>query len=96
MHWLYLVVSLVFVGLAMQVDMPGWAAVLLVLGSLGMFLAWMVAWTAARVSGSSRNEVQMITGDELRHMREQAEARKAAAAASRPPEPPQDSEAPQG
>jgi hypothetical protein len=91
MHWLYLVVSIVFVALASRPEMPGWAAVLLVLGSLGLFLAWMVAWTSARVSGASRDDVQMITGEELRHMREQAEARKAAAA-NHPPEP----EEPQG
>ena len=85
MHWLYLVVALVLIGLSMQLEMPGWVAVLLVLGALGMFLAWMVAWTAARVSGASRDDVQMITGEELRHMREQAEARKAAAAQASPP-----------
>ena len=90
MHWLYLAVSIVFIGIASRPQVPGWAVVLLVLGALVLFIAWMLAWTSSRISGASRDDVQMITAEELRHMREQAEARKAPAAASNPPPSPPD------
>jgi hypothetical protein len=89
MHWLYLVVSAVFIVIASRASTPGWLVVVLVLGSLGLFVGWMLGWMSSRVSSASRDDVQMLSPDELRHLREQAEARKAAAAAaSRNPEEP--------
>ena len=88
MHWLYFVVSMVCLGVATRPQAPGWLVVVMVLGSLGFFLAWMLGWMSQRVAGSSRNEMQMITPEELRLMREQAEARKAAAQAQVPPDEP--------
>jgi hypothetical protein len=89
MHWLYLVVSIVFIVIASRASTPGWLVVVLVLGSLGLFVGWMLGWMSSRVSSASRDDVQMLSPDELRHLREQAEARKAAAAAaSRNPEEP--------
>jgi hypothetical protein len=40
----------------------------------------MLGWVNSRVSSSSRNEMQILSPEELRLLREQAEARKAAAA----------------
>jgi xanthosine utilization system XapX-like protein len=89
MHWLDLVVSIVFIVIASRASTPGWLVVVLVLGSLGLFVGWMLGWMSQRVAGASRDDVQMLSPDELRHLREQAEARKAAAAAaSRNPEEP--------
>jgi Zn-dependent protease with chaperone function len=88
MHWLYLVVALVFLFIASRAATPTWLVVILVIGALITFVAWIVAWMSARVSGAARNEVQIISPDELRLLREQAEARKAAAAASANPDEP--------
>ena len=82
MHWLYLVVAIVFIVIASRAATPGWLVVLLVLGSLGLFVGWMLGWMSQRVSGAARDEVQMLSPEELRHLREQAEARKAAAQAA--------------
>ena len=90
MHWLYLVVSIVFFVIASRASTPGWLVVVLLLGALGLFVGWMLGWMSQRVSGATRDDVQMLSPEEMRYMREQAEARKAAAAAaaSREPEEP--------
>jgi Mg2+/Co2+ transporter CorB len=81
MHWLYLVVGVVCMIIASLPKTPEWAVVVLVLGALVLFLAWMISWMASRVGDNTRHEMQILSADELRQMREQAEARKAAAAA---------------
>jgi hypothetical protein len=90
MHWLYLVVSIVFIAIASRASTPGWLGVVLVLGALGLFIGWMLGWMSQRESGASRDDVQMLSPDELRHLREQAEARKAAAAAAAAPRSPEE------
>jgi hypothetical protein len=82
MHWLYLVVAIVFVAIASRASTPGWLVVVLVLGSLGLFIGWMLGWMSSRISGATRDDVQMISPEELRHRREQAPARTAAADAA--------------
>ena len=79
MHWLYLVVGLVFLAISSLKMTPMWLVVVLVIGSLGLFLAWMLGWMAERVGSASRSEVHILGPEELRQLREQAEARKAAA-----------------
>jgi hypothetical protein len=86
MHWLYLVVAAVFIVIASLKATPGWLVVVLILGSLGLFIAWMLGLMASRLSGTARSEMQILSPEELRAMREQAEARKAAAAAPPPPD----------
>lgn len=76
MHWLYLLLALLFLAMAMKASAPGWLVVLLVLASLGLFLAWMLGWISSRISQGARDDVSMISPEELRHLREQAEARK--------------------
>jgi hypothetical protein len=78
MHWLYLLASLACLGLAMVRSMPTPLVMLFVLGSLVGLVAWAIGWMAHRVSGASRDIGHIMSPDELRRLREQAEARKAA------------------
>lgn len=80
MHWLFLAVSILLLIIAMTPSMPGWVVFFLLLGSLAGIVAWIVGWLSSRISSGSRHEMHIISPDELRQMREQAEARKAAAA----------------
>jgi hypothetical protein len=76
MHWLYLLISLLFLAMAMKSTAPGWLVVILVIASLGLFLAWMLGWISSRISQGARDDTSMISPEELRRLREQAEARK--------------------
>lgn len=84
MHWLYLIVGIVSLCIASLKVTPSWAVVVLLLAALGFILAWMFGWMASRVGASSRDDMQLLSPEELRLLREQAEARKAAAAAPPP------------
>ncbi|MFS8063656.1 MAG: hypothetical protein ACMG5Z_03610 [Luteimonas sp.] len=83
MHWLYLLLAIVFLFAAYKA--AGWLVILLVLGSLVLMVAWMHGWVTQRISSGARNDAQILGPDELRRLREQAEARKAAQ--SNPPDP---------
>jgi hypothetical protein len=83
MHWLFLVVSILLLLGAMKPTLPGWVVFLMLLGSLGFIVAWILGWLSSRISSGSRHEMHIISPDELRQLREQAEARKAAAAQDR-------------
>ncbi|MCL6712880.1 hypothetical protein [Pseudoxanthomonas sp. z9] len=75
MHWLYLL----FAAGALVLSMRTTSTALMVVGliaSLGLFIAWIVGWYAARMGDSQRDESQMIDPAELRRLRELAEARK--------------------
>jgi hypothetical protein len=87
MHWLYLVIAIALLAVAMKAS--GWLVVLLVLASLVAFIAWMLGWVSSRISSGARNDTQILSADELRRLREQAEARRAAGAspANTPPPP---------
>jgi len=78
MYWLYLLLAVLFMAMAMKASAPGWLVVLLVLAALGLFLAWMLGWVASRVSNGARDDTSMISPEELRQLRQQAEARKRA------------------
>ena len=85
MHWLFLLLALAAMGVAVRTTSLALMLVCL-LASLGLFIAWIMGWYAARVGSSSRDESQMIDPAELRRLREIAEARKAGAQS--PAEPP--------
>ena len=85
MHWLYLIVAIALFAGAYKAS--GWLVLLLLLGSLIAFVAWMLGWISARISQGARSEMQILSPEELQQLREQAAARKAAAAAK--PETPQ-------
>ncbi|MGH8027098.1 MAG: hypothetical protein ACREO0_10270 [Pseudoxanthomonas sp.] len=76
MHWLFLLLALGVLGIALKTSSVVLMLVCL-LASLGLFVAWIVGWYAARVGSNSRDESQMIDPVELRRLREIAEARKA-------------------
>lgn len=83
MHWLYLIIAIALLAVAMKAS--GWLVVLLVLASLVAFIAWMLGWVSSRISSGARNDTQILSPEELRRLREQAEARRAAAQQSSTP-----------
>jgi len=85
MHWLYLLLALVALAVAFKTTS---VAVLMVclLAALGLGLAWVLKLLAARVDSQTRDSTLILDPAELRRLREQAEARRAAA--GNPPAPP--------
>ncbi|RDY66318.1 hypothetical protein [Lysobacter soli] len=85
MHWLYLLLALVALAIAFKTTS---VAVLMVclLAALGFGLAWVLKLLAARVDSQTRDSTLILDPAELRRLREQAEARRAAA--GNPPAPP--------
>ena len=77
MHWLYLLLGLVALGLAIKTASSGVMALCLLV-ALVLFVLWLVGLYSTRVAGRSRDVSAMIDPAELRRLREQAEARKAA------------------
>ena len=84
MHWLYLLLAVALMLAASKA--AGWLVLLLLAGSLVLFVAWMLGWVSTRISSGARNDSQIISPEDLRRLREQAEARKSAAQ-SNPNEP---------
>ena len=85
MHWFYLLLAIgCLLGAAKA---SGWLVIVLLLASLALMVAWMLGWVSRRISTGARNDAQIISPDELRRLREQAEARKIATQA--PPLDPQ-------
>ncbi len=85
MVWLFLLLALV----AMVVAMKTTSMLLMVvclLAALVFLVLWAYGWYASRVGSVSRDASLMLDPDELRRLREQAEARKLAAQS--PSEPP--------
>ena len=76
MHWLFLLLALGAMAVALKTSSMV-LMVLCLLASLGLLLAWIMGWYAARVGSNSRDESHMIDPVELRRLREIAEARKA-------------------
>ncbi len=76
MHWLFLLMGLGAMTVAMRTSSLALMAVCL-LAALGLFVAWIMGWYAARVGSVARDESLMVDPVELRRLRELAEARKA-------------------
>ncbi len=87
MHWLFLLLALGAMGIALQTASLALMLVSL-LASLGLFIAFVMGLYADRVGGTARDDSQMIDPAELRRLREVAEARKASAMRDDTPEPP--------
>ncbi|MFY2764019.1 hypothetical protein [Arenimonas sp. MALMAid1274] len=83
MHWLYLLASLLCLGLAMIRTLPTIGVLIFLAGSLAFMVAWILGWMSSRISSQSRDVSHIMSPEELRRLREQAEARKNA---GRPPE----------
>ena len=84
MPWLFLLVALAAFVVAFQTSSVA-LALLCVLVALGALVAWVMGVFASRVGSRSRDESQMLNPDELRRMREQAEARRIAEQNPQPP-----------
>jgi hypothetical protein len=80
MHWLYLLLAFAALAVAFKTTS---VAVLMVclLAALGFFLAWVLKLLAARVDSQTRDSSLIIDPAEMRRLREQADARRAAAGA---------------
>lgn len=76
MHWIYLIASLACLGLAMLRSMPTIGVLVFVAGSLAFMVAWILGWMSSRISSQSRDVSHIMSPEELRRLREQAEARK--------------------
>jgi len=87
MPWLLLLIA-VALFLAALAASSMVVVVLCVLGSLGLSIVAVMSLLAQRVDNSARSETLLIDPQELRRLREQAEARRAAAGDAAPPPPP--------
>ena len=81
--WVYLLLAFGALAVAFKTASVGVMAVCLLV-ALGLILAWVMALLAQRIGSRSRSEHAMIDADELRRLREQAEARKVAPTATAP------------
>lgn len=86
MHWLYLLFALAAMVVAMKTTSTGLMALCLLV-ALVLIVLWLAGMYSARMAGRSRDVSAMIDPAELRRLREQAEARKAAANNPEPPAP---------
>jgi membrane glycosyltransferase len=84
MQWLYLLLALAALAVAFKTSSVGVLAISL-LAALGLFLAFVLSLLAQRVGSRSRDEALMLDPEELRRLREQAEARKLAASQTEAP-----------
>ena len=85
MPWIYLLLAVAGFIVAFKTTSMALAIVCL-LAALGLMLAWVLALLAQRVGSRARDEATMLDPVELRRLREQAEARRAAGGP--PAEPP--------
>lgn len=79
MHWLYLLLALAALVVAFKTS-SGLILGLCLLAAFGLIIAFVLKLAAERVSSRSQNEQLMLDPEELRRLREQAEARRLAAA----------------
>lgn len=77
MTWLYLLVALAALAVAFKTTSVAVLVVCLVVALVAM-IAWVLGLLAARVGSRARNDMLMVDPNELRRLREQAEARKLA------------------
>ncbi len=78
MHWLYLLAGLACFGLALMRNISTPLVLVFLAGAFGFLLAWIVGMLKARISSQSRDILHIMGPDELRKLREQAEARRQA------------------
>ena len=82
--WVYLLFAAVALAVAFKTSSVA-LAVLCLLAALALSVAWLLGLLAQRIGNRSRDEQLMIDPQELRRLREQAEARRAAASTDDPP-----------
>ena len=82
MSWVYLLVALGALALALMTKSTALAVVSLLV-ALVLLLLWVLGLLSSRIGARSRDETMIIDPRELQRMREQAEARRMAQAATR-------------
>lgn len=80
MPWLFLLLAIAAFAIAMTTASMA-LAVVCILAALALLVIWVMGLVAQRVGNQTRDDAMMIDPQELRRLREQAEARRAAAAA---------------
>jgi hypothetical protein len=80
MAWLFLLLGFGALWVAFTASSPGLLALALI-AALVLFVAFVLKMASDRIGSRSRDEQLMLDPEELRRLREQAEARKLAAAA---------------
>ena len=83
MPWVFLLLALAAFAIAFKTSSLALAAACLLI-ALGLLVAWALGLLAQRVGSRSRDESMLLDPQELRRLREQAEARRAQS----PQEPP--------
>ena len=84
MSWVFLLLAIAAFAVAFKTTSVA-LAVLCLLAALGLLLACALGLLAQRVGSRSRDDTSMIDPQELRRLREQAEARRAMATPTEPP-----------
>ena len=79
MPWILLLLAVVCFSLTFMSTIPSILTIILLLAALGFLLAAVLGFLSERLQSNSRDDSKMISPEELRMMREQAAARKAAA-----------------
>jgi len=79
MPWLFLILAVAALAVAFKTTSVALLMICL-LAAFALILAWVLTLLGQRVDSRSRDEAMMLDPDELRRLREQAEARKIAAA----------------
>jgi len=85
MHWLFLILAVAALAVAFKTTSVALLVTCLLL-AFGLILVWVLTLLGQRVDSRSRNEAMMLDPDELRRLREQADARKLAAATHNDPQ----------
>ncbi len=86
MHWLYLTASIACFLLALMRNISTPLVLLFLAAAAGFLLAGVVGLLQSRISSQSRDIRHVLGPDELRRMREQAEARRKTPSPTPPPE----------
>lgn len=82
--WLFLLFAMAALAVAFTTTSMA-LTVLCLLAALGLLVAWILGLLAQRIGSRSRDEQLLIDPQELRRLREQAEARRAASTTDTPP-----------
>lgn len=85
MPWLFLLLAVAALAVAFNTTSVALLMVCLLVAFV-LILAWVLMLLGQRVDSRSRNEAMMLDPEELRRLREQAEARKLAAATQHDPQ----------
>lgn len=75
MSWLFLLLAIAAFAVAFKTSSVALAALCL-LAALGLLVAWVMGLLAQRVGNSTRDDALMLDPQELRRLREQADARR--------------------